>query len=92
MPFLDLCTFFFKSHANCAVEDFVAIVLVAIGNHHDHRGHTKNTRNKVSRGLIGDECMNTAAKLSTSSDQNSKYHGIGTAPDDGQYQTNYCNR
>jgi len=68
----------FKQHANCGVAKSFLSVIVAVGKRHDNSGHTKYSRKEIHGGLVGDECVDTAPKLMTCTDQYSKYHRVGT--------------
>ena len=78
---------------NCAVENCVTVVLVAVCNHH-HKGEpSKYTSGKIHRALVGDQSMNAAAEVSTGADQNGEDHGVGTDTDgeDDQTHCRNCN-
>ena len=61
----------------CAVENPVAFVAKAVRKPHSKMNHTEYTSGEIHRRLVGDECMDTAAKLPTSANKNGKNDGIG---------------
>jgi len=55
----------FEQHANHTIENRIAVVVIAVGKHHDNRAHSKHGRKEIHGALVGDESMDTAPELTT---------------------------
>jgi len=80
----------FEQHANCAGENSVTVVFETVSKHHNGSKCTEDSSPKVHGGLVNNQGMDTAAKLSTCFDENSKNHGVGKGTNADDDQAHYC--
>ena len=74
-----------------AVHDRVPVVNIAVCDHGDEAGHREETGEQIHGGLVGDQGMNAAAKLTTCTKQDCKNDCIGTAAHTADNRTD-CSR
>ena len=79
-----------EQHANCTVDSGTAAVVTAICKRHDDVGHSGHGGVEIHRALVGDQRVDAAAELSTSTNQDGQDSGVGEDAEAHYDQTEHC--